>query len=133
MAAIDGMNANMRQNDPWRRRVKIAGLALGIAAFGGTGLSGTLAQQDDAVSISGGSSVVDDDFINSILAEVFANVFGGGISDDGDDDSGAGDINVGGNTGGSVTMGGSSGSGIAVGGSGGSAGGITVGSMDSDG
>ena len=97
------------------RLAKVAGLALGIALFGTVGLSGTLAQTDD---IAVGAADAE-----SIIAEIFAEIFGGGVTEDEATVSG-GDINVGGNSGGTVTMGGSIGGGITIGGSGG---GITVG------
>lgn len=90
----------------------VAGVALGIAVFGASGLSVTQAQQEDV--IVGG--VADDAFVESIIAQIFAEVFGGGVSDDASEVSGGGDINVGGNMGGSVTMGGGSGGGISIGG-----------------
>ena len=88
-----------------------AGVALGIALFGASGLSVTQAQQDDVVV----GSVADDAFIHNLLEEIFAEVFGED-SDAASDVSGGGDINVGGNMGGSVTMGGGSGGGISIGG-----------------
>ena len=94
---------------------KVAGLALGIALFGTVGLSGTLAQADDVAV-----GPVD---VETIIAEIFAEIFGGGVAEDEPAVSG-GDINVGGNRGGTVMMGGSSGGDISIGGSGG---GITVG------
>lgn len=98
-----------------RKLPKVAGLAFGIALFGTVGLSGTLAQADD-VTVGAADA-------ESIIAEIFAEIFGGGVGVDDAAVSG-GAINVGGNTGGSVTMGGSSGGGITIGGSGG---GVTVG------
>ena len=121
MMAENRMDDSVRHERPRRRLVKVAGIALSIVAFGATGLSGTLAQQDDdAVSVSGGASVFDDvfaggvfdeDFVSNILEEVFGSV----ASEDDSDVSGGGDINVGGNVGGNITMGGSSGGGITVG------------------
>ena len=103
-----------------RRPGKLAGLALGIALLGTVGLSGTLAQADD-VTVGAADA-------ESIIAAIFAEIFGGGGGDDEAAVSG-GDINVGGNTGGSVMMGGSTGGGITIGGSGN---GVTVGD-ESDG
>lgn len=97
------------------------GLALGLAIFGVTGLSGTLAQ-DDQVVVEGGASIASasdiEALVNSILAEILGDAF---VADDGlvADDSttgGGSDINVGGNMGGSVTMGGGMGGGISIGG-----------------
>ena len=100
-----------------RRLTRVTGLALGIAMLGTIGLSGTLAQDDGGVT--GGDT---ESIVNSIIQQVFAEIFGGGTVDD-SADSGGGDINVGGNMGGSVTMGGSSGGSVTMGGSGG---GMTV-------
>jgi hypothetical protein len=110
-----------------RRLAKVAVVALGVAAFGGAGLSGALAQDDSVADVfgSGGSGVFGEDLAESIIADVFAS---GGF--DFDDDvfvvdvptggtgisGGSGDLNVGGNTGGSVTMGGGSSGGITIGG-----------------
>jgi hypothetical protein len=106
------------------RLVKLTGLALGIAMLGTIGLSGTLAQDDDVVAGGDAESIV-----NSIIQQVFAEIFGGGVVDDDATGSSGGDINVGGNMGGSVTMGGGSGGNINMGGSGGS---VTMGD-DSEG
>ncbi len=104
---------------PVRRRLaKVASLALGLAMFGTIGLSGTLAQDDDLAAGGDAESIV-----NAIIAEVFAEIFGGNTPADDSAVSG-GDINVGGNMGGSVTMGGGSGGSVNMGGSGGN---ITVG------
>ncbi len=117
---------------------KVAGLALGLAMFGATGLSGALAQ-DDEVTISGGASLAEgvsasdiEALVNSILAEIFGEA---AIADEGmvADDSmttGGGDINVGGNMGSSVTMGGGMGGDISIGGA---SGGISVGETESGG
>ena len=122
---------DQRSNDGergWSRRrlAKAAVVALSVAAFGGAGLSGALAQDDSVADVfgSGGSGVIAEDLAESIIADVFAS---GGI--DFDDDlfvvdvptggtgvSGGGDLNVGGNSGGTVTMGGGSSGGITVGG-----------------
>jgi hypothetical protein len=93
-----------------RRLAKVASLGLGLAMFGTVGLSGTLAQGDNGVTGSDAESIV-----NSIIQQVFAEVFGGGVVDDNAPVSG-GDINVGGNMGGSVTMGGGSGGSVNMGG-----------------
>jgi hypothetical protein len=95
-----------------RRLTKVASLGLGLAMFGTIGLSGTLAQDDGVVA--GGDTEA---LVNSIIQQVFAEIFGGGVV--AEDDSSGGDINVGGNMGGSVTMGGGSGGSINMGSSGG--------------
>jgi hypothetical protein len=96
------------RHGPWRRRLaQVSGLALGVAMLGTIGLSGTLAQDDDVVAGGDAESIV-----NSIIQQVFAEIFGGAVVDDAA--ASGGDINVGGNMGGSVTMGGSSG-GVTVG------------------
>jgi hypothetical protein len=105
----------MQGNDGRGKRrwlAKVAGVALGISILGATGPSATLAQADD-VMVAGAA---DDASINSLIAEIFAEVFGGGAAVDEATVSGGGDINVGGNMGGSVTMGGGSGGGISIGG-----------------
>jgi len=104
----DGSNGQGRLR---RRLSHVTGLALGVAMLGTVGLSGTLAQNDDVVAGGDAESIV-----NSIIQQVFADIFGGGAVDD----NGGGDINVGGNMGGTVTMGGGSGSSVNMGGSGGS-------------
>lgn len=92
----------------WLRRLApVAGLALGVAMLGTVGLSGTLAQ-DDGMATGGDAESI----VNSIIQQVFADIFGGGAVDD----NGGGDINVGGNMGGSVTMGGGSGGSVNMGG-----------------
>jgi len=88
------------------RFAKVAGLAVSVAMFGMVGLSGTLAQEED-VSVG----VAD---AESIVAEIFAQIFGGGAAED--EATVSGDINVGGNRGGTVMMGGSSAGGITIGG-----------------
>jgi hypothetical protein len=105
----------------WPTLAKLTGLALGVGLFGMVGLSGTLAQDDDATA----GTVDADALVESIIADIFAGIFGGGA---GDDDAAVpgGDMNVGGNTGGNVTMGGSMGGGITIGGSSGGSG-VTVG------
>ena len=103
-----------------RRLTKVASLGLGLAMFGTVGLSGTLAQDDDVVAGGDAESIV-----NSIIQQVFAEIFGGGVVDDDATGSSGGDINVGGNMGGTVTMGGGSGGSVNM--SGGSSGGVMVG------
>ena len=104
----------------WRRLARVSGLALGIAMLGTIGLSGTLAQDDEiAVGTADAESIV-----NSIIEQVFAQIFGTGVVEDDAAVSGDGDLNVGGNMGGTVTMGGGSGGSVTTGGSGG---GVTVG------
>jgi hypothetical protein len=108
-----------------RYLARVASLALGIAMLGTVGLSGTLAQDEDAsVGVADAETIV-----NSIIAGVFAEIFGGAVVDDAATVSGGGDLDVGGNTGSTVTMGG--GSGVSIGG-GGSSGGVTVGDADED-
>ncbi len=97
---------------------KITGLVLAIAMFGTVGLAETLAQDED-VSVGTADAEA---IVNSIIAEVFAEIFGGAVVDDEAAVSGGGDINVGGSTGSTVTMGG--GGDISIGG--GSSGGVTV-------
>jgi hypothetical protein len=109
-------NGDGRNRHAWLRRLApVTGLALGIAMFGTVGLSGALAQDDNVVAGGDAESIV-----NSIIQQVFAEIFGGGAVDDNAAVSGGGDINVGGNMGGTVTMGGGSGGSINMGGSGGS-------------
>jgi hypothetical protein len=117
MVVLAGHGSNCRAQ--LRRRIRqVTGLALGIAMLGTIGLSGTLAQDDD---VAAGGDV--ESIVNSIIAQVFAEIFGGGVVDEDAAVSGGGDINVGGNMGGSVTMGGGSGGSVNMGGSGG---GVTV-------
>jgi len=113
-----------------RRLSQVTSLALGIAMFGTVGLSGTLAQDDD-VTVGTADA---DTMVDNIIAQIFAEIFGGDVTDDAAV-SGGGDINVGGNmgsnvtmggSGGSVNMGGGSGGGVSMGG-GGSSGGVTMG------
>jgi hypothetical protein len=101
-----------------RRLTQVASLALGLAMFGTVGLSGTLAQENDMAAGGDAESIV-----NSIIQQVFAEIFGGGGVDDNAGVSGGGNLDVGGNSGSNVTMGGSGG-GISIGGSGGSGGAI---------
>jgi hypothetical protein len=107
----DGIESHGRLR---RRLTQVTGLGLGIAMLGTIGLSGTLAQDDNAAAGTDAESIV-----NNIIQQVFAEIFGGGVVDD-STVSGGGDINVGGNMGGSVTMGGGSGGSVNMGGSGGS-------------
>jgi len=107
------------QGSARRRLAKVTSLALGIAMFGTVGLSGTLAQDEDvSVGIADAEAIV-----NSIIAEVFAEIFGGEVAADDAAVSGGGDINTGGSGGSTVTMGG--GGDVSIGG--GSGGGVTVG------
>ena len=98
---------------------KVAGLALGITMLGTIGLSGTLAQEEDVTAGAADADAI----VNSLIEQIFAEIFGGDVAEDEAAVSG-GDLNVGGNMGGSVIMGGGSG-GVSVGG--GSGGGIAVG------
>jgi hypothetical protein len=105
------------------RLVKVASLALGLAMFGTVGLSGTLAQENGMAAGSDAESIV-----NSIIQQVFGEIFGGGGVDDNAGVSGGGNIEVGGNSGSNVTMGGSGGGmSIGSGSSGGSGGGAMMG------
>ena len=98
-----------------RRLSQVTGLALGVAMLGTIGLSGTLAQDDNAAAGADAESIV-----NNIIQQVFADIFGSGGAVDDSAVSGGGDINVGGNMGGSVTMGSGGGGSVNMGGSGGS-------------
>ena len=111
------------QGSDWNGRLRrgltrVTGLALGIAMLGTIGLSGTLAQDDD-IAASGDAEAI----VNAIIAQVFAEIFGGDTVE-GDAAVSGGDLNVGGSSGSNVTMGGSGGS-VTMGG--GSGGGVTVG------
>jgi hypothetical protein len=98
---------------------RVARLALGVAIFGTVGLTGTLAQDDDAsAGIANAETIVD-----SIIAEIFGELFGAGVADDDAAVSGGGDLNIGGSSGSTVTMGGGGGD-ISIGGG---SGGVTVG------
>ena|SRR5215207_9099442 len=97
-----------------RRLAPVTGLALGIAMLGTIGLSGTLAQDDDVAAGVDAESIV-----NSIIEQVFAEIFGGAVVDDDAAVSG-GDLNMGGSSGSTVTMGGGGGDVNMSGGSGGS-------------
>ena len=113
MVVHDGRGSNRHA---WLRRLApVTGLALGIALFGTVGLSGALAQDDDMAAGSDAESIV-----NSIIQQVFSEIFGTGVVDDNAAVSGGGDINVGGNMGGTVTMGGGSGRSVNMGGGSGS-------------
>jgi hypothetical protein len=108
------------QGSARRRLTKVTSLALGLAMFGTVGLSGALAQDEDvSVGIADAEAIV-----NSILAEVFAEIFGGDVAADDAAASGGSNINTGGSSGSTVTMGG--GGDVSIGG-GGSGGGVTVG------
>ena len=111
----DGSESHGRSR---RRLSQVTGLALGVALLGTIGLSGTLAQDDNAAAGVDAESIA-----NNIIQQVFAEIFGGGVVDD-STVSGGGDINVGGNMGGSVTMGSGGGGSVNMGGSGG---GMTMG------
>src|SRR5215213_5285661 len=56
-----------------RRLTQVASLALGLAMFGTVGLSGTLAQENDMAAGADAESIV-----NSIIQQVFGQIFGGG-------------------------------------------------------
>ena len=106
-----------------RSLTKVTSLALGLAMFGTVGLSGTLAQEEDVnVGTADAEAIV-----NDIIAQVFAEIFGGGVVEDDAADTGAGDLITGGSTGSTVTMGGGGISGGSSGGSSGSSGSVTVG------
>ena len=94
-----------------RRLAQVTGLALGLAMFGTVGLSGTLAQDDDLAAGGDAESIV-----NAIIAQVFADIFGGDVVDDDAAVSGGGDLNVGGSSGSTVTMGGGSSGSVTMGG-----------------
>jgi hypothetical protein len=110
-----------------RGLAKVTSLALGLAMFGTVGLSGTLAQEEDvSVGIADAEALV-----NSIIAQVFGDIFGGGVVEDDAADTGAGGLTMGGSTGSTVTMGDGAGDisigGSSGGGSGSSSGSVTVG------
>jgi hypothetical protein len=125
--AISRGHESAGQGRARRGPAKVTSLALGLAMFGTVGLSGTLAQEED-VSVGTADAEA---IVNSILAEVFGEIFGGGVVEDDAADTGAGDLITGGSTGSTVTMGG--GGDILIGGSssggssGGSSGSVTVG------
>jgi hypothetical protein len=104
-----------------RRLAQVSGLALGVAMLGTIGLSGTLAQEED---VSAGA-VDAEAIVNSIIEQVLAEIFGGGVVEDDAAVSGGGDLNVGESTGSTVTMGGGDSGSVTMGG--GTGGGITVG------
>ena len=107
-----GGKTNERPRTTHRRLRQTAIVALGIGVFGATGLSGALAQTDDAASEG---SVFGNDF--PFEGGVFDEGFLGDIFGDNfpaDSGSGGGEFNVGGSSGGSITVGG--GGGITIGG-----------------
>ncbi|HEX2280612.1 MAG TPA: hypothetical protein VHG52_02495 [Thermomicrobiales bacterium] len=104
-----------------RRLAQMTGLALGIAMLGTVGLSGALAQEED---VSAGA-VDAETIVNSIIEQVWAEIFGGSVVEDDAAVSGGGDLNVGGSTGSTVTMGGGDSGSVTMGG--GTGGGVTVG------
>jgi hypothetical protein len=115
---IDRGHEGAGQGRARRCLAKVASLALGIALFGTVGLSGALAQDEDA-----SAGIVDAEaLVENIIAEVFAEIFGGAVVEDEAAVSGGGNLDVGGSTGSTVTMGGGE---VSMGG--GSSGGITVG------
>ena len=127
--AISRGHESAGQGRARRGLAKVTSLALGLAMFGTVGLSGTLAQEEDVnVGTADAEAIV-----NDIIAQVFAEIFGGGVVEDDAADTGAGGLTMGGSTGSTVTMG--DGGGISIGGgdtsvggsSGGSGGGVTVG------
>ena len=128
--AISRGHESAGQGRARRGLAKVTSLALGLAMFGTVGLSGTLAQEED-VSVG---TVDAEAIVNDIIAQVFAEIFGGGVVEDDAADTGAGDLITGGSTGSTVTMGGGGGD-ILIGGgdtsssgsSGGSSGSVTVG------
>ena len=116
---IGRRHASGLQDRVRRSLARVTSLALGVAMFGTVGLSGALAQDDPGAGSADAEAIV-----NSILAEVFAEIFGGEVAAEDAAVSGGGDINVGGSTGSTVTMGGGGGD-VSIGG-GGSGGGVTV-------
>src|ERR687894_281272 len=100
--AISRGHESAGQGRARRGLTKVTSLALGIAMFGTVGLSGALAQ-DEGVSVG----ITDaETIVNNILAEVFAEIFGGEVAADDAAASGGGNINTGGSGGSTVTMGG---------------------------
>jgi hypothetical protein len=125
--AISRGHESAGQGRARRGLAKVTSLALGLAMFGTVGLSGTLAQEEDvSVGIADAEALV-----NSILAEVFGDIFGSGVVEDDAADTGAGGLTMGGSTGSTVTMGDGAGDisigGSSGGGSGSSSGGVMVG------
>jgi hypothetical protein len=121
--AISRGHESAGQGRARRGLAKVTSLALGLAMFGTVGLSGTLAQEEDVnVGTADAEAIV-----NDIIAQVFAEIFGGGVVEDDAADTGAGDLITGGSTGSTVTMGGGGISGGSSGGSSGSSGSVTVG------
>jgi hypothetical protein len=121
--AISRGHESAGQGRARRGLAKVTSLALGLAMFGTVGLSGTLAQEED-VSVGTADAEA---IVNDIIAQVFAEIFGGGVVEDDAADTGAGDLITGGSTGSTVTMGGGGISGGSSGGSSGSSGSVTVG------
>ena len=119
--AISRGHESAGQGRARRGLAKVTSLALGLAMFGTVGLSGTLAQEEDVnVGTADAEAIV-----NDIIAQVFTEIFGGGVVEDDAADTGAGDLITGGSTGSTVTMG--DGGGISIGGGDTSGGGVTVG------
>jgi hypothetical protein len=124
--AISRGHESAGQGRARRGLAKVTSLALGLAMFGTVGLSGTLAQEED-VSVGTADAEA---IVNDIIAQVFAEIFGGGAVEDDAADTGAGDLITGGSTGSTVTMGDGAGDisiGGSSGGSGSSSGSVTVG------
>jgi hypothetical protein len=103
-----------RQGATWRRQgIKVAIVALAIAASPLVAVSGALAQADDAPSDDSMPpevfrwpvEILGDDFLENVFGDDFP----------ASNDSIGGDFNVGGSTGGNITIGGGSG-GISIGG-----------------
>ena len=117
---IGRRHAGGLQDRARRGLARVTSLALGLALFGTVGLSGVLAQDDPGAGSADAEAIV-----NSILAEIFAEIFGGDVATDDAATTGGGDLNIGGSTGSTVTMGGGGGD-VSIGG-GGSGGGVTVG------
>ena len=125
--AISRGHESAGQGRARRGLAKVTSLALGLAMFGTVGLSGTLAQEED-VSVGTADAEA---IVNDIIAQVFAEIFSGGVVEDDAADTGAGGLTMGGSTGSTVTMGDGAGD-ISIGGSSGggrgsSSGSVTVG------
>ncbi len=89
--AISRGHESAGQGRARRGLAKVTSLALGFAMFGTVGLSGTLAQEEDvSVGTADAEAIVE-----NIIAQVFAEIFGGGVVEDDAADSGAGDLNIG--------------------------------------